>query len=83
MPIATETSAKNGIIKDAINVCSDIDFDMLEPGINEEIATPNQYPYSAVGLVRSINAQGKVVIGTGSIVGPNVVLTSANNLYDL
>jgi V8-like Glu-specific endopeptidase len=46
-----------------------------------EITTPEKYPYSAVGMVLSKTKHCKI-IGTGCLIGPNIVLTCAHNLYD-
>lgn len=40
------------------------------------------YPYSAVGMVCHINEKNEIdKFGTGSLIGPNIVLTCAHNCY--
>ncbi len=39
------------------------------------------FPYSAIGLL-SLKYNQKSFSGTGFLVGPNIVLTAAHNLYD-
>jgi V8-like Glu-specific endopeptidase len=40
-----------------------------------------KYPFSAVGIVLSIR-KNRTIIGTGSLIGPNLVLTCAHNCFD-
>jgi V8-like Glu-specific endopeptidase len=44
------------------------------------IEYPQKYPYSAIGVVHSIR-NGRQVIGTGCLIGPNLVLTCAHNCF--
>lgn len=44
----------------------------------------HKYPFSAVGLVfskKKINNMMVPCIGTGFLIGPNIVLTCAHNVY--
>jgi V8-like Glu-specific endopeptidase len=48
-------------------------------GPNSEIK-PEQYPYSAIGLVRKVKGS-KIFCGTGCLIGPKTVLTCAHNVH--
>lgn len=38
----------------------------------------NQYPYNCTGLIYGHDSRGKEIIGTGFLVAPTLVLTSAS-----
>jgi len=40
----------------------------------------SKYPYSAIGIT-SCYLDGKKIIGSGCLIGPNYVLTSAHNVW--
>jgi V8-like Glu-specific endopeptidase len=46
----------------------------------QKVNDPLQFPYSAIGKL-SLNYQHGQYIGTGFLVGPNIVLTAAHNVY--
>ena len=45
-----------------------------------KVSDPLDFPYSAIGFL-SLNYGLKTYRGSGFLVGPNIVLTAARNLY--
>ena len=41
----------------------------------------DEYPYSAVGIIRGYKNGAVAIYGTGSLIGPNLVLTVAHNCF--
>lgn len=58
------------------------DPESLKTGAIQSI-NASQYPFSTLGMVRSLNKQGNLIIGTGCIIASNIILTSASNIYDI
>ncbi len=52
------------------------------PDKRKEVPSPSKWPWSVHGLVKSDFDEEKV-IGTGTLIAPNLVLTAAHNLYSL
>lgn len=65
---------------------SEIDIDkLLGPQLNDgRVPIPNNdtWPYSVHGLIRA-NFVSEVCWGTGTLIGPDIVLTAGSNIYNL
>lgn len=58
------------------------DLKELKKGEAKSAAELDEYPKSAVGLLK-ISIDGEVIgYGTGSLIGPKLVLTAAHHCYD-
>ena len=55
---------------------------MYGTDMRQHVSTTHEYPYSAIGML-SIKFENKNCLGTGFLVGPNIVLTSAFNCIDI
>ena len=55
----------------------------FDRGLRTSFENASTFPYSVHGLVRVELGNGSYITGTGILIGPDLVLTAAHNIYDV
>lgn len=58
-----------------------IDAKINDKAIKKKLVLPSVYPYSCIGLLL-ITFKERFCCGTGFLVGRNLIMTAASNIYD-
>ena len=56
-------------------------FKEFEKELRTRFETTSKFPYSVHGIVRADLGEGRYVTGSGILIGPDLVLTAAHNLF--
>lgn len=71
-------------LADTLKSTKDSNDTEIQSSERVQISPPDRFPFSAIGIVRYYREETQEIFwGTGTLIGPNIVLTAAYNLFDL